>query len=132
MLAYQNRTLEAAEVILQLLDMAKELQNAPQRGAELGLTDDELAFYDALAAHGNVREVMGDDVLGVIAQDLVEAIRQSVTIDWTQKEGVRARMRTRVKRLLRKHGYPPDKREEAVLTVIDQAEAVCREWGRAV
>ena len=129
--AYQNRTLEAAEIILELIEMAKALRDAPKRSEQLGLTDDELAFYDALASHGNVREVMGDDVLGTIAHDLVEAIRNSVTIDWTQKEAVRARMRSRIKRLLRKHGYPPDKQEAAVLTVIEQAEAVCRDWGRA-
>jgi type I restriction enzyme R subunit len=104
MLAYQNRTLEAAEVILQLIDMAQQMRDAPKRG---------------------------DEVLSHIAHDLVEAIRQSVTIDWTQKEAVRARMRAKVKRLLRKHGYPPDKREDAVVTVIEQAETVCREWGEA-
>ena len=81
--------------------------------------------------HGGVKEVMGDEVLSHIAHDLVEAIRQSVTIDWTQKEAVRARMRAKVKRLLRKHGYLPDKREDAVVTVIEQAETVCREWGEA-
>jgi type I restriction enzyme R subunit len=70
-------------------------------------------------------------VLAAIAQDLVAAIRSSVTIDWTQKESVRASIRLKVKRLLRKHGYPPDKREEAVVTVIDQAEAVCRDWAHA-
>jgi len=128
LLAYQNRTLEAAEVILELINMAREMRDAPKRGEKLGLTDDELAFYDALADHGNVRDVMSDEVLSEIAHDLVEAIRSSVAIDWTQKESVRARMRTRIKRLLRKYGYPPDKREEAVITVIEQAEQVCRDW----
>ena len=130
-LAYQNRTLEAAEVILELIDMAKQMRDAPQRGQNLGLTDDEMAFYDALVAHGGVKEVMTDKVLADIAHDLVAAIRESVTIDWTQKESVRAAMRTKVKRLLRKHGYPPDKRDEAVVTVIEQAEVLCREWGEA-
>jgi len=128
LLAYQNRTLEAAEVILELINMAREMRDAPKRGDKLGLTDDELAFYDALADHGNVRDVMSDKVLSEIAHDLVEAIRSSVAIDWTQKESVRARMRTRIKRLLRKYGYPPDKREEAVTTVIEQAEQVCKDW----
>ena len=127
-IAYQNRTLEAAEIILELIKLATEMRDAPKRGDALGLTEDELAFYDALAAHGNVREVMGDEVLAEISHDLVDAIRNSVTIDWTQKEAVRARMRTKIKRLLRKHGYPPDKREEAVITVITQAESVCRDW----
>jgi type I restriction enzyme R subunit len=128
---YQNRTLEAAQVILELIELAKHMRDAPKRGAALGLTDDEMAFYDALVAHGGVREVMGDNVLAVIAHDLVDAIRESVTIDWTQKESVRAAMRSKVKRLLRKHGYPPDKREEAVVTVIEQAEVLCRDWADA-
>ncbi len=130
-LAYQNRTLEAAEVILELIEMAKQMREAPRRGEALGLTDDEMAFYDALVAHGGVKELMADKVLADIAHDLVKAIRESVTIDWTQKESVRAAMRSKVKRLLRKHGYPPDKREEAALTVIEQAEVLCREWGEA-
>jgi len=126
--AYQNRTLEAAEVILELIEMAKEMRDAPKRGEALGLTDDEMAFYDALVEHGGVREVMDDKVLAEIAHELVDAIRHSVSIDWTQKESVRARMRSRIKRLLRKYGYPPDKRDEAVITVIEQAEQVCKDW----
>lgn len=125
---YQNRSLEAAEVVLELIEMAKAIREAPKRGERLGLTQDELAFYDALADHDGVREVMADDVLGVIAHDLAEAIRRSVTIDWTQKEAVRAKMRASVKRLLRRHGYPPDKREAAVATVIEQAEHIARDW----
>jgi type I restriction enzyme R subunit len=131
LLRYQNRTIEAAQVILELIEMAKQLRDAPKRGDALGLTEDELAFYDALADHGGVREVMGDGVLAAIAHDLVEAIRGSVTIDWTQKEAVRADMRRKVKRLLRKHGYPPDKQENAVVVVIEQAERVCKDWSRA-
>lgn len=131
LLAYQNRTLEAAQVIMELIDLAKVIRDAPKRGDKLGLTEDELAFYDALADHGNVKEVMGDAVLAAIAHDLVDAIRGSVTIDWTQKEAVRADMRRKVKRLLRKHGYPPDKREEAVVTVLEQAETLCRDWAEA-
>ncbi|MBI4706193.1 MAG: type I restriction endonuclease subunit R [Deltaproteobacteria bacterium] len=126
--AYNNRSLEAAEVILELIEMARQMRDAPKRGDELRLSEDELAFYDALCAHGNVRDVMGDEVLAKIAHELVEAIRASVTIDWTQKEAVRAKMRSKVKRLLRKHGYPPDKQEAAVVTVIEQAEQVCRDW----
>lgn len=129
--AYQNRTLEAAKVILELIRLAKEMRDAPKRGDDLGLSEDEVAFYDALADHGDVREIMGDETLAAITHDLVETIRNSVTIDWTQKRAVRARMRTRIRRLLRKHGYPPDKRQEAVDTVIEQAEQVCRDWGEA-
>jgi type I restriction enzyme R subunit len=130
-MSYQNRALEAADIILELIRLAQEMRDAPKRGDMLGLTEDEMAFYDALVEHGNVKELMDDTVLAAIAQDLVAAIRSSVTIDWTQKESVRASMRLKVKRLLRKHGYPPDKREEAVVTVIDQAEAVCRDWAHA-
>lgn len=127
---YQHRAIDAAEVILELIALAKQLRDAPKRGESLGFSEDELAFYDALADHGDVREVMGDEVLAAIAHDLVEAIRGSVTIDWTQKEAVRADMRRKVKRLLRKHGYPPDKQDSAVVTVIEQAERVCRDWAR--
>ncbi len=129
--AYQNRTIEAAQVILELIEMAKGMRDAPKRGEALGLSEDEMAFYDALVDHGNVREVMGDEALAAIAHELVTTIRNSVAIDWTQKESVRARIRTRVKRLLRRHGYPPDKQQEAVKTVIEQAEQVCKEWGEA-
>ncbi len=128
---YQNRSLEAAEVVLELIEMARAIREAPKRGEALGLSEDELAFYDALADHEGVRDVMGDDVLGAIAHDLAEAIRQSVTIDWTQKEAVRAKMRARVKRLLRRHGYPPERQDAAVETVIEQAEHVARYWSAA-
>lgn len=128
---YRNRSIQAAQVILELLEMARAVQEAPKRGRELGLAESELAFYDALADHGDVRQVMGDETLAAIAHDLVATIRRSVTIDWTQKEAVRAKMRAQVKRLLRRHGYPPDKRQEAVETVIQQAEALCRDWGEA-
>ena len=131
LLAYTNRTLEAAQVILELIAMAKEMRDAPKRGDKLGLTEDELAFYDALVDHGGVKQVMGDKVLAAIAHDLVEAIRSSVTIDWTQKEAVRADMRRKVKKLLRKHGYPPDKQEAALVTVIEQAETLCKDWAES-
>ena len=127
--SYQNRTLEAAQIIMELIELAKEMRDAPKRGDALGLTEDEMAFYDALIAHGDVKELMGDKVLADIAHDLVEAIRASVSIDWTQKEAVRADMRRKVKRLLRHHGYPPDKQAVALQTVIEQAETVCRDWG---
>ena len=131
LLGYQNRSLEAAEVVLELIEMAKTIREAPKRSEALGLTEDELAFYDALADHDGVREVMNDEVLGKIARDLAEAIRTSVTIDWTQKEAVRAKMRARVKRLLRHHGYPPDKHEAATATILRQAETTSRTWASA-
>lgn len=114
-----------------LIEHGREMQKLPNKGKELGLTEDEMAFYDALVDHGGVKEVMKDGVLGKIAQDLVAAIRRSVTIDWTQKEAVRADMRRKVKKLLRRHGYPPDKAEAALVTVIEQAEHVCRDWAQA-
>jgi type I restriction enzyme R subunit len=126
---YRNRSIQAAQVILELIDLAREVRDAPKRGAKLGLSDDELSFYDALADHENVREVMGDETLAEIAHDLVRSIRRSVTIDWTQKEAIRARMRAQVRRLLRRHGYPPDKQPAAVETVLRQAETLCRDWG---
>ncbi|MSP55031.1 MAG: DUF3387 domain-containing protein [Myxococcales bacterium] len=129
---YQNRSIAAAQVILELIDMAKQMRDTRSArsglGSALGRTEDDLAFYDALVDHGNVKEIMGDTVLAAIAHDLVEAIRASVTIDWTQKEAVRADMRRKVKRLLKKHGYPPDGQEGAIKTVIEQAERVCRDW----
>ncbi len=128
LLRYQNRTLEAAEIILELIEMAKQMREAPKRGEAFGLSEDELAFYDALADHGNVVEIMGDVTLASIAQELVEAIRNSTTIDWTQRESVRAKMRTRIRRILRRHGYPPDKQQAAIQTVVEQAEHVCRDW----
>lgn len=126
---YRNRSVQAAQVILELIRIAEEVQEAPKRGAELGLSDDELAFYDALADHGGVKEVMGDEVLASIAHELLAAIRKSVSIDWTRKKAVRARMRAMVKRLLRRRGYPPDKQPAAVEKVIEQAEVLCRDWG---
>ncbi len=132
LLRYQNRTLEAAQIILELIDLAKQMREDTKRPPPLDkLTDDEVAFYDALADHGDVKNLMDDQVLAAIAHDLVEAIRASVTIDWTQKEAVRADMRRKVKRLLRRHGYPPDKREQALATVLEQAEVVCRDWATA-
>ena len=131
LLKYQNRTLEAAEVILELIKLAKQIRDSSNRGDNLGLTDDEMAFYDALVVHGDVKNLMGDDILSKIAHDLVGTIRNSVTIDWTQKESVRAKMRTRIKRLLRKHGYPPEQATDATETVIEQAEQISRDWAEA-
>ena len=98
-------------------------------GSQAGIqTDDEVAFYDALAANGSAREIMGDDKLKVIATELITKVRQSVTIDWTLRESARAKIRVMVKRILNKFGYPPDLQEEAVRTVLRQAELLCAEW----
>jgi type I restriction enzyme, R subunit len=127
-LAYQHRSLETAQIIEQLVELAKEMRAAHRRGEELGLTDDELAFYDALEVNDSAVKVLGDETLRTIARELVQTVKQNVTIDWTVRESVRAKLRTVVKRLLRKYGYPPDKEEKATQTVIEQAEVLSREW----
>ncbi|MGL4501054.1 MAG: DUF3387 domain-containing protein, partial [Planktothrix sp.] len=125
---YQNRSIESAQVIQELISLAQEIREAHQRGEELGLTEDELAFYDALEVNDSAVKLLGDATLKEIARELVRAIRQSVTIDWTERESVRAKMRTTIKRLLRKYGYPPDKQNQATETVITQAQTLCRNW----
>jgi type I restriction enzyme R subunit len=125
---YQNRSIEAAAVIQHLIDLAKEMREANARGEKLGLTDDELAFYDALEVNDSAVKVLGDDILRTIARDLVETVRRNVTIDWTVKESVRANLRRMVKRVLKLHGYPPDKQEKAIQTVLEQAETLCEHW----
>ena len=122
---YQNRAIETAEVIQELIDLAKQMKKAQQRGESLGLNDDEVAFYDALAANESARLELGDDALKMIAREVALKIKENVTIDWTIKETVRASLRSTVKRVLRKYGYPPDKQEAATDTVLEQAEALC-------
>ena len=126
--AYQNRAIEAAQVIEELIQLAKEMSAANERGEKLGLTDDEIAFYDALEANDSAVQVLGDETLQKIARELVDTVRRNVTIDWTVKESVRAKLRVMVRRILRKYGYPPDKQERATQTVLEQAEALCRDW----
>ena len=99
-----------------------------QRGEDLGLTDDEIAFYDALEMNDSAVQAMGIAELKVIAAELVTAVRKSVTIDWTVRESARAKIRVMVRRILKKHGYPPDLREEATRTVLEQAELLCADW----
>ena len=125
---YRNRAIETLEVIEELLALAKEMKTAGQRGEKLKLSEDELAFYDALEANDSAVAVLGDTVLTQIARELTQAIRTSVTIDWTVKEGVRARLRVLVRRKLRQHGYPPDKTEKAVEPVLKQAEMLAAAW----
>ena len=121
-LRYQNRAVEAAQVIEELISLAREMREASARGEALGLSEDELAFYDALGVNDSAVQVLGDETLRDIARELVEIVRSNVTIDWTLRENVRARLRVLVKRVLRKHGYPPDKQESATRTVLEQAE----------
>ena len=128
---YQNRALEAAQVIEELIRLAKDMREANARGEVLGLTEDELAFYDALETNDSAVKVLGDETLRAIARELVETVRNNVTIDWTLRENVRAQLRVLVKRILRKHGYPPDKQEKATQTVLDQAALLSSEWAAA-
>ena len=125
---YQNRAIEAAQVIEELIELAREMREANARGEKLGLSEKELAFYDALGTNDSAVKIMGDEVLSTIARELVETVRNNVTIDWTLRENVRARLRTLVKRILRKHGYPPDKQEKAARTVLQQAELLSEAW----
>ena len=125
---YQNRAVETAQVIEELIALARELREADARGEELGLSEDEIAFYDALEVNDSAVKVLGDDTLRIIAQELLRAVRNNVTIDWTVRENVRAQMRVMVKRILRRYGYPPDKQARATELVLEQAEVVCREW----
>ena len=128
---YQNRAIEAAQVIEELIQLAKEMREANARGEQLGLSDDELAFYDALETNDSAVQVLGAETLRAIARELVDTVRNNVTIDWTLRENVRAKLRAMVKRILRKHGYPPDKQEKATVTVLEQAEVVFEGWATA-
>ena len=126
--AYRNRAVETAQVIEELIALAREMQAADRRGEKLGLAEEEVAFYDALETNDSAVQVLGDETLRTIARELVETVRKNVTIDWTVKESVRAKLRIMVKRVLRKHGYPPDKEEQATRTVLEQAELLGRDW----
>jgi type I restriction enzyme R subunit len=128
---YQNRAIETARVIEELIHLAKEMRAANARGEELGLSEDELAFYDALETNDSAVKVLGDDTLKMIARELVETVKRNVTIDWTVRENVRAQLRVYVKRILRKYGYPPDLQEKATQTVLEQAEVLSELWADA-
>lgn len=125
---YQNRSIETAQVMEELIAMAKKFREAASRGEELGLSEDELRFYDALANNEAAVRLLGDETLRKIAHELTENLRQNVSVDWSVRESVRARLRLMVKRILRKYKYPPDQQEEAVATVLQQAERLSAEW----
>jgi len=129
---YQNRAIETAQVIEELIALAKDLRAAEERGEQLGLNEDEVAFYDALGVNDSAVQVLGDQTLRIIAQELVRAVRGNLTIDWTVRENVRANLRVLIKRILRKYGYPPDMQEKATQTVLEQAEALSRAWTEGV
>lgn len=125
---YQNQTIEAAQVIAELVDLAKKIRAEKERGINLHLTEDEVAFYDALYTNDSAVMELGDETLKQIAQELVSLLRKNTTIDWTLKEQVRAKLRVYVKKLLNKYGYPPDKQDQATKTVLEQAEVLCKDW----
>ena len=125
---YQTRTIEAAQVIEELVDLARKMREANARGELLDMTEDELSFYDALETNDSAVKILGDETLRSIARELVVAVQNNVKIDWTMRENVRAGLRVIVKRILRKHGYPPDKQEKATQTVLEQAEVLSEEW----
>jgi type I restriction enzyme R subunit len=125
---YQNRSIETAQVIEELIEMAKKFAAASKRGDALGLNDDELAFYDALANNeASVRE-LGDEILAKIAHELTASLRANVSVDWSSRESVRAKLRILVRRILRKYKYPPDQAEEAAQLILNQAETLCEAW----
>jgi len=128
---YTVRGIEAAEVIEELIELAKEMREASHRGEELGLSDDELAFYDALEVNDSAVKVLGDETLKVIARELVDTVRRNTTIDWTLREDVQAKLKVMVKRVLRKYGYPPDKQKKATDTVLEQAALISMECATA-
>jgi type I restriction enzyme R subunit len=127
---YHTNAISTVEVLQELIDLAKEVRAARRRGEDEGLSQDEIAFYDALAESESAVELMGNDSLKVIAHELLVSLKGSVTVDWSHRESARARMRVLVKRILRKHGYPPDLQDAAIQTVLRQAEALSASWSQ--
>lgn len=125
---YTNKSVEAAQVIEELIELARKVREEKNRGKQQNMTDDELAFYDALGVNDSAVAILGNETLRKIALELTQMIRNSVTIDWTQRESVQAEIRLKVKKILRKYGYPPDKQEKATQTVLEQAEMIARDW----
>lgn len=125
---YQNRAIETAQVIEELIDMAKKFRAAAERGDRLGLNEDEIRFYDALADNESAVRELGDEILKKIAHELTESLRQNLTVDWSSRESVRAKLRIMVKRILRKYKYPPEQQEIAIELVLRQAQALGESW----
>src|SRR5262249_36425875 len=128
---YRNRAIESAQVIEELIAMAQEFREAAFRGEKLGLNESELAFYDALADNESAVRELGDETLKKIALELTEKLRNSTTVDWQKRESVRARLRNLVRITLRRYKYPPDKQEEAIRLVLEQAERLSDDWSKA-
>ncbi|AGA67859.1 type I site-specific deoxyribonuclease, HsdR family [Desulfitobacterium dichloroeliminans LMG P-21439] len=127
---YQNRAIETTQVIMELIELAKQISEAEKRGESTGLTPDELAFYDALADNDSAREIMGDEILKQIARDLTQSIKKNISVDWAIRESVQAKMKMTIKRLLKKYGYPPDKTAKAVDIVMEQTKLMCQNESR--
>ena len=125
---YQNRTIETAQVIAELLELAKMIRKEREKGKSLGLTEEEIAFYDALCDNESAVRELGNETLKKMAKELVELLRKNTTIDWTIREDIQAKLRVYIKRLLKKYHYPPDKQERATKTVLEQAELLCQDW----
>jgi len=125
---YHANAITTAEVLQELIKLAQDIRAARNRGEEQGLSDEEIAFYDALAENESALQVMGDDKLRVIAHELLVSLRENVAVDWAHRESARARLRVLVKRILRKYGYPPDLQDAAVQTVLQQAEVLSASW----
>jgi type I restriction enzyme R subunit len=123
---YQNRAIETTQVIMELIELAKEISEAEKRGESTGLTADELAFYDALSDNESAKEIMGEDILKQIARDLTASIKSNISVDWAIRESVQAKMKMIIKRLLKKYGYPPDKTAKAVDIVMEQTKLMCK------
>jgi len=124
---YTNRSIEAAQVIEELIELARKVRDEKNRGKQLNMNDDEIAFYDALEINDSAVKILGDEALRKIAKELVKTIHENATIDWTIKESVQAKMRIMVRRILKKYGYPPDKQKKATETVLEQAKVLCKD-----
>ncbi len=125
---YHANAITTAQVLQELIQLAKDIRAARQRGEATGLSDEEVAFYDALAENESAVQMMGDHTLRLIAHELLMRLRENVSVDWAHRDSARARMRVLVKRILRKYGYPPDLQNTAVQTVLQQAEAFSSQW----
>lgn len=129
---YHNKSIDVIKVIEELMELAGKMRKARGRGEELNLTEYEVAFYDALEVNDSAVKVLGDETLREIAIELAKTIRNNITIDWTLRENVQAKLRVAVKKILRAYGYPPDKQKKAVDTVLEQANLICRNWAEEI
>jgi type I restriction enzyme R subunit len=125
---YHTNAVSTVEVLQELIGLARDLREARNRGDAVGMSPEEIAFYDALADNVSAVEVLGNDQLKVIAHELLMSLKSNITIDWAHRESARARLRVLVKRILRRYGYPPDLQDAAVQEVLQQAEALSAEW----